>query len=233
MPTFVFIAILIAVTPLLVFTGADLAVSSLFYTVQGGWAYGSDQPWQFLYDFGPWPCYVIGGVSLALLLYSPFRPQLARFRRSALYLLLVLLIGPGLLVNVLFKDHWGRPRPRQVSAFGGEAAYLPPWKKGETSEERRRSFPSGHASSGFYLAAPYFLLRRTDRRSARRFLCGGIVLGGLIGVARIAQGGHFLTDVLWAAGFVFLTAELVYQAMFRGAAPEPLSIPAQQEGAAR
>ena len=23
-------------------------------------------------------------------------------------------LGPGLVVNVLFKDHWGRPRPREV-----------------------------------------------------------------------------------------------------------------------
>ena len=31
----------------------------------------------------------------------------------------------------------------------------------------------------------------------------------LVGAARIVQGGHFITDVLWSAGFVIITGILL------------------------
>jgi hypothetical protein len=40
-------------------------------------------------------------------------------RMYGLFILLSVILGPGLLVNLVFKDHWGRPRPRQVVALGG------------------------------------------------------------------------------------------------------------------
>src|SRR5207244_1669813 len=40
--------------------------------------------------------------------------------RAALVLVLTLALGPGLVVNVGFKDHWGRVRPAQVTLFGKE-----------------------------------------------------------------------------------------------------------------
>ena len=39
--------------------------------------------------------------------------------RAAVFLVLSLLLGPGLLVNVILKDNWGRPRPGSVVEFGG------------------------------------------------------------------------------------------------------------------
>jgi membrane-associated PAP2 superfamily phosphatase len=35
-------------------------------------------------------------------------------------------------------------------------------------------------------------------------LAGGLSYGLLMGVARMAQGGHFPSDVLWAGGMVYL-----------------------------
>ena len=40
--------------------------------------------------------------------------------------LLVLLMGPILLVNIILKEFWGRPRPYQTEQFGGEFPYVPP-----------------------------------------------------------------------------------------------------------
>lgn len=37
-------------------------------------------------------------------------------RRRGVFLLLSVLVGPELVVNVLLKDHWGRPRPREIFA---------------------------------------------------------------------------------------------------------------------
>src|SRR5262249_42664716 len=37
--------------------------------------------------------------------------------RAALFLVLSLVLGPGLLVNAVLKDHWSRPRPGMVTAL--------------------------------------------------------------------------------------------------------------------
>jgi lipid A 4'-phosphatase len=68
------------------------------------------------------------------------------------------------------------------------------------------SWPSGHAALGFYFAAFAPLLKK--RRAAAT--AAGVVLGALIGLGRMAQGRHFLSDVVFAYFFVSLTARLLY-----------------------
>jgi membrane-associated PAP2 superfamily phosphatase len=58
---------------------------------------------------------------------------------------------------------------------------------------------------GFYLMAPAFLLYPRRRGLAGAFLGLGLLGGGLMGMARIVQGGHFLSDIVWSGGIVYLT----------------------------
>ena len=44
----------------------------------------------------------------------------------AIYLMLTLIIGPGLIVESLLKPNWGRARPKDLTIFGGQADYTPP-----------------------------------------------------------------------------------------------------------
>ena len=39
------------------------------------------------------------------------------------------LVGPGLLVNTVLKDHVGRPRPVQPEQFRGHERYVPPFQR--------------------------------------------------------------------------------------------------------
>lgn len=52
---------------------------------------------------------------------------------------------------------------------------------------------------------PYFFLRKKHPKKGRLFLGVGLGYGMLMGIGRIAQGGHFFSDILWSAGFVYLT----------------------------
>jgi lipid A 4'-phosphatase len=122
-------------------------------------------------------------------------------RRRLAFLLLVLLLGPGLLVNGVFKSEWGRARPHQVEDFGGTKHFSPALVMTDQCE-RNCSFVSGHASMGFFLIALAWVLRD------RRWLWAGIALGALVGLGRMAQGGHFLSDVVFAFWSVYLTALL-------------------------
>jgi membrane-associated PAP2 superfamily phosphatase len=197
------VAFLVVSTALIAWTGADLAVSSPFFR-EGKWPIGYRFPWQALYRLDRIPSFALALCGLAAWAASFIRQDLRHWRRTGAFLVLLLALGPGLLVNAVFKDHWGRPRPREILQFGGQKQFLQPWQKGE--DGKGRAFPSGHASAAFYMTSPYFIYRRTNKRLALVWLLGGLTFGVLMSIARIAQGGHFLSDNLWAWGMVHLTA---------------------------
>ena len=122
-------------------------------------------------------------------------------RKQAAIILLSLLLGPGLIVNTVFKDHWGRPRPYQVMRDGKvfSPVYEPHW--GNSSSN---SFPCGHGSIGFFVGVP--LLARGRRKAGATLSLG---FGTLVGLVRMLQGGHYLSDVVFCAIFVILSFELV------------------------
>lgn len=197
------VAILAICTALIAVSGLDLTLEGHFYQ-QGVWVGRALNPWRFLYRFGVLPAYLCGGAALVVLVAGYFSARASALRKSALFLVLLLALGPGLVVNTIFKNHWGRPRPAQLQVFGGaeKMPFHQVWERGASGDGH--SFPSGHASAAFYLICPYFVLRRRARGYALLALAGGLAYGVLMGVARMAQGGHFPSDVLWAGGIVYL-----------------------------
>lgn len=132
--------------------------------------------------------------------FSGHAPARRSLGRRALLVLLAMALGPGLIVHNVFKNEWGRPRPTQIVDFGGTGHYVPP---GIPSNQcaRNCSFVSAHAAAGYVLMAGGLLW--PARR--RRWIWIGLVVGSVIGVVRIIQGGHFLSDVIGAAVVVAAT----------------------------
>ena len=188
-------------------------LKSLFEAARWAPSCFNEQPWLFLYDRGNVPGLVIGCFGLFLLIAGFFWKKLGSHRRVGVFLVLFLIIGPGLIVNAIFKGHWGRPRPVEIVDFGGEQVYRPVWQKGIAGQGK--SFPSGHASIGYYLMGPFFFLYPMGRkRWGLLFLMIGLAYGTTMGIGRIVQGAHFASDVLWSAGFVYYTG-LVLSIFFR------------------
>jgi membrane-associated PAP2 superfamily phosphatase len=202
------LAILAAATMILRVTSLDIDIERAFF--RDGWYRANEQPWSFLYHYGVFPAWAVALGSLALLVLSRWKPGLVARRRMFLYLALVMIVGPGLVVNVAFKDHWGRPRPMDLPEFGGHYEYVTVWDKGDP--DQGASFPSGHASTAFYFFALYFALRGRSRW-AWLWLAVALSYGSLMGLARMIQGKHFLSDVVWSAGFVYLVAVSLYYGM--------------------
>lgn len=124
------------------------------------------------------------------------------------FLVLGLALGPGLIVNGILKETVGRPRPHQIIDYGGRNHFAAVGTLGEIP--RNSSFPCGHASMGFYLMLPGLLLaRRHKNRAAARWLILGLGTGGLIGLSRIVQGDHFLSDVLWSGVVIYYTGVIL------------------------
>jgi len=114
------------------------------------------------------------------------------------FLVVSLAVGPGLLVESVLKSFSGRARPRDITVFGGEHPFTPAiWLA--DSCERNCSFVSGHAALAFWTTAFAFVCPAPYRAWV---LVGGLVLGGLMGLARMAEGAHFLSDVFFAGFFV-------------------------------
>lgn len=208
------------------FPQLDLLVAQLFYDPQQGFYLARAVPVKGLYRAFAYVHFVVFLGLLGLLAAACRVPQRIPWasRRAIVYLIAVLLLGPGLLVNEGLKSHMDRARPRQVSMFGGEKLFTPALVPADQCE-RNCSFVSGHAAIGFYLSALAWVAGRR-----RRWLLGGIVLGGLVGLCRMAQGGHFLSDIVFAFWAVYLTAALLAWPFFGRAAAGGLERAAGRKG---
>jgi len=216
----VVLAVLAAVTAVFWTTRLDLAAANFFREPCCSWPMAEQPFWRFVYRYGVLAGVLLAAAALVTFTLSYWYPRaLVEWRKPALFLVLVVTVGPGLLINVAFKDHYGRPRPREVQQLGGEETFLPVWVKG--SDPQAKSFPCGHCSMGFYLSTPYLVLKRRRRRAAVAFLLAGIGWGLMLGAARMMAGGHFLSDVVWAGGMVWLTALALYHLLDLDRAPEP------------
>ncbi|MBN8531541.1 MAG: phosphatase PAP2 family protein [Alphaproteobacteria bacterium] len=186
----------------------DIAAHRPFYREEEGF-YLRDNPIVFfIHEAVPWITrLIVLGVVGACVWHRWQKRSLAG--RQAAYLLLSLALGPGLLVNTVLKDQWGRARPSQIVEFGGDKPHTPPLVP-VTNCERNCSFVSGHASVGFYFYSFAFLYPR----HRRRILLGATVAGGGIGLVRMMEGGHFLSDVIFCGLAVYFVAHALHVLMF-------------------
>jgi lipid A 4'-phosphatase len=130
--------------------------------------------------------------------------------RAAVFLLVTLALGPGILANTILKDHWGRARPIDVIQIGSDP--FTPWWDFRAACRDNCSFIAGEPSGAFWTLAPAALAPPQWRVLA---YCGALAFGTAIGVLRIAAGGHFFTDVVFAGVFMYLLIWTVHGLMFR------------------
>ena len=145
-------------------------------------------------------------LAVALLLLGAALPAVRIVRMRVLgYVVTLFALGPGLAVGTL-KTVFGRPRPYDLTVFGGTADYVRPF---EISAQCRHgcSFVSAETSSIVAVVAILCLivtphLSRRIRGLTDALICAAAVLcAGL----RVTFGAHFLSDVVFAA---LLTASL-------------------------
>jgi undecaprenyl-diphosphatase len=120
--------------------------------------------------------------------------MLAQLRRAAVVVLIA--IGSGVLVSMLLKLGFNRPRPDLV-AHGTLVSSA--------------SFPSGHSmmSAVVYLTLGSLVARVVPGTRLRIYIVAvAVLLTLLVGVSRVYLGVHWPTDVLagWLAGAVWAIA---------------------------
>lgn len=128
---------------------------------------------------------VIAGITLVL-----FFAIRGRDYRAVLFVVLVFAGGNGL--NQLLKFTVQRPRPQLVDQL---TTY---------------SFPSGHTMAGFFtvITIAYFLTRTMSEMNKQVMIwLIAVSLAILVGLARVAEGRHFATDVVagWCISYAWFT----------------------------
>lgn len=199
----------------------DLAVSRHFYAGDGIWRYNSSDFWAALPNL--WVPRLGRGV-LALLiivaLIGRLRPDFvpAALRDNVAFLLVAALLGPVVGVEAI-KTLAERARPSDIASFGGARTFSPAFLPAGQCE-RNCAFVSGHAATtAFLLLAPGWL-----RRRRLPWLLVAIIATACTGLARLAVGAHFLSDVVfaWYASYAALwLSETLHRRCRRPALPPP------------
>lgn len=195
----ILLLILAPVTPKI-----DLYIEHYFYVDEH---FESNNFVNYIYILGVIPGWVLACGALLIFILSYFYPFWKPWRPYVLLPLLTMIIGAGLIVDKSFKDHWGRPRPKQIKEFGGTQSFRPFYKPNFFHQsEPSKSFPSGHCSMGFLFFTVAFLgLRLRKRWLFWVGILSTTILGLLLGYGRMAQGGHFFSDVIFSAAIMWWT----------------------------
>lgn len=201
----------------LLFPEIDLAVSGWFHVAGAGFPAESSQVLRDLRALGMFTTRAIIGVFIAVLVLKLAAPHHRTLipARALLFLASTQALGPGLLVNGLLKEFWGRARPRQTDLFGGDLAFSPPWAIVDQCQSNC-SFVSGESASSFWLLAFAFVVPSGWRRPVA---LAALVWAAVMSLNRVAFGGHYLSDALLAWCLVLLVLLVMRQLVLLRPAP--------------
>jgi len=204
-------AILVAIPRL------DLELSSLVYDTEGGFLLDRSGLVLLVSRAVTVACWIAiaGALLLIVANRAAGRPVLRGLGTSRLLLiLLTFVLGPGLLVNSVLKQHVGRARPVEIVEFGGPAQFT---RAATPASQCRRNcaFPSGDAAAAFALAAVGVATGSTA------LLGGALVIGVFVSAVRVLTGAHFVSDVAFSALLTLLMIVVLDRLLVRPACVAP------------
>jgi lipid A 4'-phosphatase len=199
------------------FPSLDLAIAGVFYPVRD--AGGNMFAWRIsptllrIHDIALNAGFVLVAPAVIALVAKLLLPRTRMLisGRAIVFLISTMLLAPGLVTNVVLKDHWGRPRPIDVTQFGGDQHFVAWWDpRGDCPSNC--SFVSGDVSTTAWTFAPAALAPPQYRALAYG---AALALTVLMAAIRIMAGGHFPSDTIFAGVFTFLIVWLAYALIYR------------------
>ena len=180
------------------FPQIDIWTSALFF--ESGFYLKDQFFFSIIYKiFGALPLLLVPLlIALSIYFFIKYRDSNESFKKNIYtFLTLSLVLGPGVLVNTILKNNSiGRARPSQITDFGGSADFTRAFEYSGACD-KNCSFVSGHASMGFFFIGLGWLMQ------SKRWFNIGLAIGVVVGFTRIVQGGHFLSDTVFALWAVY------------------------------
>ena len=174
------------------FPGIDTRISRLFF--DGGF-HLADQYWVKV-SHGSVNYFVAGSIVLIVAIYVfnllTKRVLFGVNGKKVVYLFLVLIVGAGLIVNVILKDNFGRARPRDIVEFGGSEQFTPAFVVSSACD-RNCSFSSGDSAGRVLRPGIHRGIQQEtrDRRGRNRVRRPGFGLKDCFWRAFLLGYGHF------------------------------------------
>jgi len=192
------------------FPEIDLAVSRSFFTPGVGFEAKGTGIERLIYRSVGF-LLVVGNIGLIAWWLSTRSTGRLRSRFTAkelAFLLLLLALGPGLIVNGLLKEHWGRARPINLTEFGGNDRFTAAFV---LSDQEGKSFSSGHTAASAYWIVAVLLI------APQRIWLLSIAIAYSLAVSwmRMAAGGHFLSDIVISYFIVAILALALHGLLYR------------------
>lgn len=202
-------------TALFEFYDLDLLLSDPFYNqARAVWTYkGSWWADTLIHGGGRYLILAIALVALGILILSFVQDRWRRLRRQALFLVLAIGLGTGIVA--VGKATINRHCPWDYQRYGGEVPYTRLFEPPPEGCRPGHGFPAGHASGAFSLMGGYFLFYRRSRSKALLCLCFGLALGSLFGYGQLVRGAHFVSHNFWSAIICWLISLGLYQLLLR------------------
>ena len=194
----------------------DLAISAPYYAMMSGTNHFGARIYPALMlarDAGLWIGTILIAPVVAALVIKLILPRrkLLISGRAIVFLIATMLLAPGLMANVLLKDHWGRPRPIDVTQFGGTDRFVAWWDP-RGACPNNCAFVSGDVSGAFWTVAAAVLAPPQWRVLAYG---AALTLGTGMAAMRVMAGAHFASDVIFAGVFTFLIIWVVHGLIYR------------------
>jgi len=202
-PLYIWLIFFLVSVFFIVYPETDIYVSSLFFK-DGFYLKGSLYE-IFFYKSVPILVSTLTIGSIVIFLYNYFTKKniFGIDKKTIIYILLVLSLAPGLIVNSLLKENWGRARPMDIVEFGSTKKFTPAFI---LSDQGGNSFSSGHGAAAFSLLG-FALLARKRRKL---WISLALSYGVAVSFARIIGGGHFLSDNVTSFFIVYITTYALY-----------------------
>ena len=189
---------------LIAFADIDIDISRVFFD---GRSFPHDLPWQKFLQVGI--SYFVAASVLGMVAIYAFN---LAFKRNicgvdghrVLFVVLVLAIGCGAIVNVGLKNEFGRARPRDIVEFGGRSQFTPAFYISNQCH-KNCSFSSGDAAAGFFSLSLALALSRR-----RAWFAAALMLGALVSVGRISSGAHYFSDALVSFFIMFILTDALF-----------------------
>lgn len=201
-----FLFFLLVSLALMFFPEYDIKFSETFYSSGGGFMYNKDLFVSFVFKSVPFITKLLALNFIIVLLYKIKSPKKI-LQSPTFFLILALTMGPGIIVNYGFKEHFGRARPREIVEFGGKKEFS---RAAIITDQCKTncSFSSGHAAMGYYFTA-FAWISPLMLQNLVFFMA--FLFGTGVGLGRILQGGHFLSDITFSFVIVILVNEICYR----------------------
>ncbi len=200
------------------FPQIDIWMTGQFYDPQNGGFWLKNNPiilvFYYLVKYARYAMPVVFAVLLAANFLT--KKKFLFGRRELAFLFLAALLGP-IIVTGFFKDYWHRARPVQTIEFGGDKPFTRAFEISHYCPTDCYSFVSGHAAMGFFFVA-FALVIASARKRKKAYICL-FLLGMVIAFARVMQGAHYLSDVVFGGLFTLISTHALYYLMYRKVTP--------------